>query len=80
MEDSMGWIRWIGRRATTCAHSLHTDERGQAMTEYTILMVATAISAIAAVTHLGFTLLGKFEIIDGVMDDFIAAVTANLGG
>ena len=75
----MKFVRQASRWMVTCARRLHRDERGQAMTEYTVLLCLVAVTSIAAVTSIGATLLGKFELMDTVLEDFQAAVTAHLG-
>ena len=67
------------RNPISLLSDLHHDERGQGMTEYTVLLCLVAVTSIAAVTSIGATILGKFEFVDAVLEDFTTAVTANLG-
>lgn len=76
----MNLVLETGRWMVSCVRRVHADERGQAMTEYTVLLCLMSVASIAAVTSIGATLLEKFELLDEVMEDFTAAVTANLGG
>lgn len=75
----MNYVRETGRLVATCARRLHEDQRGQAMTEYTVLLCAVVAGSIALTVSLGATLLEKFTFLDAAMGDFKAAVTANLG-
>ena len=40
---------------------LHRDDSGQAMTEYTVLMVAIAIADIAAISYVGTRVSAMFD-------------------
>ncbi len=75
----MKFVRETGRWMVNSARRLHVDERGQGMTEYTVLLCLVVVTSIAAVTSIGATLLGKFEFLDQVMEDFGEAVRSNLG-
>ena len=57
---------------------LHGDERGQAMTEYTVLLCAVSALSAATVVSIGGTVLDKFTGVDKALDDFVCAVTEHL--
>ncbi len=47
---------------------LHSDERGQGMTEYVIILVAIAVVCIAIAVQFGGKIKGLFETADGEID------------
>ncbi len=59
----------IVESAKTAAANLHTDERGQGMTEYVIILVAIAIVCIAIAVSFGGKIKGLFETADAEIDN-----------
>ena len=47
---------------------LHTDEKGQGMTEYVIILVAIAVVCIAIAVQFGGKIKALFETADGEID------------
>jgi Flp pilus assembly pilin Flp len=47
---------------------LHSDERGQGMTEYVIILVAIAVVCIAIAVQFGGKIKALFETADGEID------------
>ena len=54
--------------ASTALKNLHTDERGQGMTEYVIILVAIAVVCIAIAVQFGGKIKALFETADGEID------------
>jgi len=48
---------------------LHSDETGQGMTEYVIILVAIAVVCIAIAVSFGGKIKGLFETADGEIDN-----------
>ena len=58
----------IASSAKTALASIHSDERGQGMTEYVIILVAIAVVCIAIAVQFGGKIKGLFETADGEID------------
>ena len=71
-------VHSFAQRVRALFLSIHRDERGQAMTEYTVLLCAVSLVSAVTVVSIGGLLLDKFTASDRVLNDFITAVTANL--
>ncbi len=54
--------------AATALKNLHSDERGQGMTEYVIILVAIAVVCIAIAVQFGGKIKALFETADAEID------------
>ncbi len=61
-------IDMIQQSASQAIRRLHTDEKGQGMTEYVIILVAIAVVCIAIAVQFGGKIKALFETADGEID------------
>lgn len=61
-------------------HKLVKDESGATAIEYGLIAGLVSVAAIGALTAMGSSLTGIFNVVDGKLGDAAAAATASTGG